>query len=195
MSRQGAELRVDGNNGLIGLSLGADAAQQPWVGTRTNHALRLLTNNTEQVRVQADGRMGLGTTSPHTKLDVAGQGRFRSAPWTGVLPGVAGTVIGFDAGNAGGTGFLWSHTTAGVSTRLWLDGNPLIFAPAGTERLRIDGSGNVGIGTPSPNTKLDVAGGLQILTDSNPIRFTSNWIGFLFRSCEWGRNFQRHLPL
>ena len=63
----GAEVRVDGNGGLIGLSLGADAAQ-PWVGTRTNHALRLLTNNTEQVRVQANGQVGIGTPQPSQKL-------------------------------------------------------------------------------------------------------------------------------
>ena len=65
----GAEVRVDGNGGLIGLSLGADAAQ-PWVGTRTNHALRLLTNNTEQVRVQANGHVGIGTPAPDTRLNV-----------------------------------------------------------------------------------------------------------------------------
>jgi hypothetical protein len=48
----------------------------------------------------------------------------------------------------------------------------------GTERMRVTASGNVGIGTPSPNTKLDVAGSLQILTGSNPIRFTAGWTGF-----------------
>ena len=88
---------------------------------------------------------------------MAGQGLFRSAPWLGAVPGVAGTVIGFDAGNAGGTGFLWSHTTAGTSTRLWLDGNPIIFAPAAVERLRIDNAGNVGIGTSTPGRILDIA--------------------------------------
>ncbi|NCS27217.1 MAG: tail fiber domain-containing protein [Microcystis aeruginosa F13-15] len=39
-------------------------------------------------------------------------------------------------------------------------------------------AGNVGIGTSTPNDKLDVAGSLRILTDSNPIRFTSKWSGF-----------------
>src|SRR5215510_7664143 len=63
----GAEVRVDGLNGTVGLSLGADATQ-PWVGTRTNHALRLLTNSTEQMRVQADGRVGIGTNAPSEKL-------------------------------------------------------------------------------------------------------------------------------
>lgn len=38
--------------------------------------------------------------------------------------------------------------------------------------------GNVGIGTNNPQDKLDVAGNLRILTDSNPIRFTSAWSGF-----------------
>src|SRR5215475_33227 len=65
----GAEVRVDGLNGTVGLTLGADTTQ-PWVGTRTNHALRLLTNNTEQVRVQANGRVGIGTTTPGAKLVV-----------------------------------------------------------------------------------------------------------------------------
>src|SRR5438874_10943975 len=69
----GAEVRVDGLNGTVGPSLGADATQ-PWVGTRTNHALRLLTNNTEQMRVQANGRVGIGTTNPGAPLEIHGSG-------------------------------------------------------------------------------------------------------------------------
>jgi hypothetical protein len=105
--------------------------------------------------------VGIGTISPGQALDVVGQGLFRSAPWAGAVPGVAGTVIGFDPSNANGTGFLWSHTTTGVATRLWMDGNPIIFAPAGTERMRVDSGGNVGIGTQRPAEPLDVSGRIK----------------------------------
>lgn len=48
----------------------------------------------------------------------------------------------------------------------------------GKELMRIKPSGNVGIGTSTPNDTLDVAGSLRILTGSNPIRFTSAWSHF-----------------
>lgn len=44
--------------------------------------------------------------------------------------------------------------------------------------LYLDVAGNVGIGVPSPNDKLDVAGNLRILTGSNPVRITAGWTGF-----------------
>src|SRR5439155_5395471 len=69
-----AEVRVDGLNGMVGLSLGADDTQQPWVGTRTNHALRLLTNNAEKVRVQANGRVGIGTPTSGAPVEICGSG-------------------------------------------------------------------------------------------------------------------------
>ena len=132
-----------------------------------------------RLTINESGQVGIGTISPGQALDVAGQGLFRSAPWTGAVPGVAGTVIGFDPSNAGGTGFLWSHTTAGASTRLWLDGNPIIFAPAGAERMRVDSSGNVGIGTTNPATKLEVVGNwtgeegaLRLTGDKPTVRFS-----------------------
>lgn len=37
---------------------------------------------------------------------------------------------------------------------------------------------NVGIGTNSPQDRLDVAGEIRILTNSNPIRFSSSWSAF-----------------
>ena len=107
-------------------------------------------------RWYVSGPLGIGT-DPSKALDVVGQGLFRSAPWTGPVAGTAGTVVGYDPANAGGTGFLWSQAAGGASTRLWLDGNPIIFAPGGAERLRIDSAGNVGIGTPAPSHKLHVA--------------------------------------
>ena len=132
-----------------------------------------------RLTINQSGQVGIGTISPGQALDVAGQGLFQSAPWTGAVPGVAGTVIGFDPSNAGGTGFLWSHTTAGASTRLWLDGNPIIFAPAGAERMRVDSRGNVGIGTTNPATKLEVVGNwtgeegaLRLTGDKPTVRFS-----------------------
>ncbi len=87
------------------------------------------------------GNVGIGIAEPTKTLDVAGQAVFRSAAWTGASAGVVGTTVGFDAGNAGGTGFVFAHDTNGLSTRLWLDGDPLIFAPRGVERVRISSSG------------------------------------------------------
>ncbi|MEF2967747.1 tail fiber domain-containing protein [Paenibacillus sp. M1] len=46
------------------------------------------------------------------------------------------------------------------------------------DHISLNPSGNVGIGTLEPQEKLDVAGGVRILTDKNPIRFTSSWRGF-----------------
>ncbi|WP_222850437.1 tail fiber domain-containing protein [Paenibacillus tengchongensis] len=48
------------------------------------------------------------------------------------------------------------------------------------DHISLNASGNVGIGTLLPADKLEVTGGLRIMTGSgqNPIRFTSGWSGF-----------------
>jgi hypothetical protein len=42
------------------------------------------------------------------------------------------------------------------------DSNPVIFRTEGTEKMRIDANGNVGIGTNNPNLSLDLLGTLRI---------------------------------
>ncbi|HEX2926981.1 MAG TPA: tail fiber domain-containing protein [Ruminiclostridium sp.] len=48
----------------------------------------------------------------------------------------------------------------------------------GDDNISLMASGNVGIGTLNPGDKLDVSGWTRLLSDSNPIRFTSVWSGF-----------------
>jgi Chaperone of endosialidase len=52
------------------------------------------------------------------------------------------------------------------------------FRVDNVDKMVINDLGNVGIGTTTPNDRFDVAGNIRVLTNSNPIRFTSSWSGF-----------------
>lgn len=104
-----------------------------------------------QIYKDASGNVGIGTTSPIRKLSIDGGGlAFQSAG------GTNRSISWIDSTTTSAPVYLVGDST---STGCYFAVNTSAFGTSGTERLRIDSSGNVGIGNTSPNGKLDVVGG------------------------------------
>jgi len=98
---------------------------------------------TERMRLTTTG-LGIGTTSPSQKLQIAGNILISNGAWFGF--GTANERISGDS-----TGFMQ-------------------FFASGAERIRIDTTGQVGIGTTTPTQKLQVVG--------NALVSNGGWFGF-----------------
>jgi len=103
------------------------------------------TSLTERMRIDSAGKVGIGTASPASLLSVQGDGlQIR-------LDGTANTSRG-----------ILLRSTGTAEGQIHTDGNMhfiqedaskyMRFSTANTERMRIDNSGNVGIGTDDPST-------------------------------------------
>lgn len=145
----------------------------------------LWTAGSEKLRVQQNGNVGIGTTSPDTLLDLrpiaytTNQLGGISLQTTGgqlrwdIAVGTSGTGAGFFRITEPSDVLGNTHTIAEHLSDEWA------FHTAGSERVRIDSSGRVGIGTTSPDYGLDVGtGAAQISGTSTPsLRFLANATG------------------
>ena len=99
------------------------------------------TNVTERMRIDSSGNVGIGTSSPSALLDVSG------ATPTIRAVGTSASNPSLTLSSAGIT--AWSQTVSGSDSSL-------SFNKDGSEKMRIDSSGNVGINQSSPTRKLHV---------------------------------------
>jgi archaellum component FlaF (FlaF/FlaG flagellin family) len=96
----------------------------------------------ERMRITANGNVGIGTTNPGAKLDVNGDANFGTNSWL--------KLIDTGAGNG--------RLTVTAIGSLDFGGALLFRNNAGTvEYARITSAGNIGIGTTSPDGKLEVS--------------------------------------
>jgi len=110
----------------------------------------------ERMRIAADGKVGIGTTSPQTELHVKGNNGWGEVRIEGQT---------FASGHGASLEF-YSEGTALADIYSSTDKHLYFRTNGTTERMRITASGDVGIGTTSPTQKLDVAGG-DIILSSN----------------------------
>lgn len=141
----GTNLSVDGS-GVLSASDGRIATSGNTVGnvpafTSTGGAL-----GASPISVSGSN-VGIGTTSPGAKLDVAGNITLQAA---GFINSGVGNTVSFGTSNnrfytSDASGFASIHSN-------------------GSERMRVVSTGNVGIGTTGPGYPLDVAGAVNTRT-------------------------------
>ena len=127
---------------------------------------------TQAMTLDASGNLGIGTSSPAYKLDI-------SAPNDSTarikLTTTTGYNIFWSSNTGGGTFFGTEGSTGGVlssgsaaysSVMTSLNGNnPISFGINSTEKMRLDGSGNLGLGV-TPSAWASGVKGLQVGANS-----------------------------
>ncbi|HEY3387323.1 MAG TPA: hypothetical protein VGK46_12485, partial [Saprospiraceae bacterium] len=176
----GAEFRHDNGTQGIGIgyntiyAAGSDANHNIGLTAKGATGLLLFTTNTnERVRINGSGDMGVGMNNPLNRLDIANGAARTGTHATGRPLYITGTLS--DASNgveirhadgAQGIGLGRNTIYAAGSDAVQnlglaakgATGN-LLFTTNSVERIRINGSGDIGVGINNPLNKLDIAAG------------------------------------
>jgi hypothetical protein len=140
------------NWSMIGFNQGASSLANPvsigaQLTSTTAGSFVVVTSSSERLRVDSSGNVGIGNSSPAVPLQI-GNGTASATIRFGA------TSNGFDIGRDNSTGYYIQNATQASPY------NQFIWQQSGTERMRIDGSGNVSIGSSGTAT------GVNLLTNA-----------------------------
>ena len=96
------------------------------------------------------GNVGIGTSSPTYDLDILNTSETILGIRASDSSGTNVAIRFQDAGTGTGINGLYVGRTSALNYFWTYEAEPLLFGTSATERMRIDASGNVGIGTSSP---------------------------------------------
>ena len=128
--------------------------------------------NAEKVRLDASGRLGIGTTAPSAKLDVNGTIRTNLIQTRDTsLSAFTFIDLDMDTGGSAGTNNLvlggvnnvdfLVDTNNNGTTGAFVFGKDANTMSSATELMRLNESGNLGIGESAPSQKLQVNGNIR----------------------------------
>ena len=164
------KVHIQGSGGTIAAKIEATDGNQSSLDLKNNEGeFRIIndggelsvfdqTDNTERLRIDTTGKVGIGTTNPAEKLEVQGRVTVNNS---------YGYRIG---GTSTGDAHVGDLTnTTGVLTLRTEGSRNLRFDTNGSERMRITNYGDIGIGTINPSADLHIyrgASGVTPATDS-----------------------------
>jgi hypothetical protein len=111
------------------------------------------TGGAERMRLDSSGQLGLGTSSPGTNLDVNGTVRMR------IAGGGTDRYVDIGSDGSGTTRFFNNYAGGGDFGFTWKIG--------ASDRMALDSSGRLGIGTTSPSSTLSLGGNMDFKQSSN----------------------------
>lgn len=154
--------------GVTGIGLGGTLTQNTNINLASYNLSFLGLGNTQSLFIGSNGNVGIGTTEPGAKLDIStstsGVQTYLRLTNTGAFSGGEPTIDFYNSAGELTTAQIGSFPGAGYNVSV------LKFSVADSsqnlqERMRIDISGNVGIGTTNPQSRL------HIYDDSVPTEF------------------------
>ena len=143
----GKNLAVSGTTaGSIGVtggtSFSSDGSSIALRGSTASYngwGMEFYAGGSERMRIDSSGNVGLGI-SPSSRLDIGS---------------TSATVVDFKLRNSINTAVTYVNSDGSVVIN-GINAYPMVFATSGVERMRIDSSGNVGIGA-APTYDLDIS--------------------------------------